>query len=253
MIHIRTRILSSLAFAIYCSSSGFLAAQQIQPPENPQPNTLIRIQLPVGVDERHYLIIPSIPDTQYYLDRSASILLLVVPKATKLTIVASTSEELLYLELDIGSSTPNPPPVDPIPSPVTQIATTTKSLTKAALNSTGTVVTAKQLSQLYITAADKLSTSTNPSDVQTALPALKVALDAVLTIRPDSANWKNWRDALDAELIQLLVQGRLTTKEQIVATLKEIGQAIQATIPPAATSTKTSKSKQNTRNRLVRR
>lgn len=152
-------------------------------------------------------------------------------------VAAATDDAVVILQREVTVGTPSPvdptdPPVDP--PPPSALTAKVKSLTQAAIAAGGDKATGVKLAGLYTAAASRVANGEVTPAL--ALPGLKVALNALLSTRTDQAKWLAWRGGIDTELLDLFVQGRLSTKEQMAAVLTEIGTAAHSTSSGQANS-----------------
>lgn len=117
------------------------------------------------------------------------------------------------------------PPTNPPPSSETPLQATVRQLTAQAMAAGGKPDTAAQLAAVYAIVSDEcLAGKVTPEQ---AWPLLTQATDAVLNRAADKGAWTAWRAGVGAELTTLRDSGKLDSKDQAAAKLREISAAIK--------------------------
>lgn len=121
---------------------------------------------------------------------------------------------------------PGLPPVGPPPDqPPTTFEAEVERQTKAVLTAGGSPTTGAALSSVYSLVADEVAAGRLAPG--SALPAVKAATDLVMSKQADAAAWASWRTTIGDALTILSQQGKLGTKEQVAAALRQVSGGLK--------------------------
>lgn len=112
-----------------------------------------------------------------------------------------------------------PPPVNPSP-----FALEVKAQAQTALDSGATKTTGAAISSVYSLVSGGVADGSIATDK--AFEALKQATDLVVNTQPDKDKWTKFRADLSAAVTALRNEGKLATKDQIAAALKDVSVGI---------------------------
>lgn len=121
--------------------------------------------------------------------------------------------------VNLGGPTDPPPP--PPPPPVSNLREKAKSLALATGDHTGILA----LSSLYGIVADRVERGEIAPERTFA--ATVQLTDAVLANLGTTAKWVAWRSAISDELIMLQQTGKLTTKAQFAAAMRDLAGGLE--------------------------